>query len=82
MRVVPQRARGGRGVRVLTPILESIGGAWQVLRLFWLMRFRFGGAYWRWRMQTAFGRGRPGRAEMARASMAYARWMHRMRRGG
>jgi hypothetical protein len=66
----------------LTWFINTVGGLWQMLRLFALMRLRFGGGYWQWRMQTAFGRGRPGRGEMMRAGLLYARWMHRMRSGG
>ena len=80
MRVVPDGARR-RGGEHVTRLLGFIGGLWQLLRLFALMRFRFGGAYWQWRMQTAFGRGRPPRGEMLHAALAYARWMHRMRVG-
>lgn len=82
--MVSQRSRGSSGVSALTWLLNTVGGLWQILRLFALMRFRFGGGYWQWRMQTAFGRGRPrgGRREMVRAGVAYARWMHRMRCGG
>lgn len=65
----------------MTWLRETIGGLWQMLRLFALMRFRFSGPYWGWRMQTAFGRGRPGKREMLHGVMAYARWMHRMRAG-
>ena len=64
----------------MTRLLSAIAGLWQLLRLFILMRFRFRGDYWRWRMHTAFGRGRPPRREMLRAALAYGCWMRQMRR--
>ncbi len=62
---------------------DTIGGLYQLARLAVLTRFRFRGPYWRWRMETAFGGGRPSsRMETIRAVLAYGRWMHRTRRGG
>ncbi|HLO40642.1 MAG TPA: hypothetical protein VK176_06430 [Phycisphaerales bacterium] len=64
-------------------LLDTLGGLWELLRLGWITRFRFKGAYWSWRIHTAFGRGMPtSRWETLHAVIAYARWMHRMRRGG
>lgn len=63
-------------------LCDTAGGLYQLLRLAVVSRFRFGGPYWQWRLQTAFGRGYPeGRLELARSVLAYARWVHRMRRG-
>jgi hypothetical protein len=63
-------------------LLDTLGGVWELFRLGCLSRFRFSGAYWTWRMHTAFGRGHPPRPEMRHAVLEYARWMFRMRRGG
>ena len=42
---------------------------------------RFGGRYWRWRMETAMGTGaRPGLVSRVRAALAYGLWVDRMRR--
>lgn len=61
-------------------ILETIGGLYELLRLGLLTRFRFRGAYWQWRLHTAFGRGYPAsRSELIRSVVAYGRWVHRMR---
>ncbi|MCC6322171.1 MAG: hypothetical protein IT438_12130 [Phycisphaerales bacterium] len=54
---------------------------YELARLAVLTRFRFGGAYWAWRMQTAFGRGKPAsRWAMMSSILDYGRWMHRTRR--
>ena len=61
--------------------LETIGGLYQLARLALLTRCRFGGAYWQWRLHTAFGRGYPeSRWELVWSVLAYGRWIHRMRR--
>ncbi len=63
-------------------LLDTIGGIWELARLGWITGFRFRGPYWQWRMHTAFGRGMPAtRGELVRSVLAYARWVHRMRRG-
>lgn len=62
--------------------LETLGGLYQLARLGVLSRFRFSGAYWTWRMHTAFGQGMPPRPELISSVLDYARWTHRMRRGG
>lgn len=63
-------------------VIDGIGGLYELARLAVLSRFRFGGAYWQWRLHTAFGRGYPAsRVELARAVLAYGRWMYRTRRG-
>jgi hypothetical protein len=61
-------------------LVETLGGLWQLFRLAILSRFRFGGAYWKWRRHTAFGRGVPPRGEMVHGIIEYGRWMHRMRK--
>ncbi|MCC5823684.1 MAG: hypothetical protein LAT64_10875 [Phycisphaerales bacterium] len=46
-------------------------------------RFRVGGAYWRWRMHTAFPGGRPaegGRMALVRLALEYGAWAWRTRR--
>ncbi len=67
---------------MLQGLIDSLGGLWELARLAAMSRFRFGGPYWEWRLHTAFGKGYPSsRVEMARAVLAYGRWMYRMRRG-
>jgi hypothetical protein len=62
-------------------LLETFGGLYELARLACISRFRFKGAYWSWRMHTAFGRGYPrSRAELVRAVLAYGRWVWRTRR--
>jgi len=63
-------------------LLDTLGGLYQLARLGVITRFRFRGAYWQWRLHTAFGRGYPSRGEQWRSVLDYARWMHRMKRGG
>jgi hypothetical protein len=61
--------------------LDNLAGVWQLLRLAALSRFRFKGAYWTWRMQTAFGRGMPAtRRQLIDSILEYGRWVARMRR--
>lgn len=62
--------------------LDTLGAIYELLRLGFLTRFRLRGAYWQWRMDTAFGRGMPrSRLELLRSVLDYGRWAHRMRRG-
>lgn len=62
-------------------VLDTLGGLYELARLGVITGFRFRGAYWDWRLHTAFGRGYPAsRAELVRSVLAYARWVHRMRR--
>lgn len=61
-------------------MMETIGGLWALLALGFRTRFRFRGAYWRWRMETAFGNGEPDPAAKRHAALDYGRWMHRMKR--
>lgn len=61
--------------------MDWIGGVYELARLGVITRGRFKGAYWHWRLHTAFGRGYPARGETIRAVLAYGRWVYRMRRG-
>ena len=64
-------------------VLDFFGAMYELARLAVLSGFRFRGAYWRWRLETAFGQGYPrSRGELIRAVLAYGRWVRRMRRGG
>ena len=74
------------GLRVLFATMGRLVGTfwsiYELLRLGVLMRFGFGGGYWRWRMETAFGRGYPASWwELVRSVVEYGRWMHEMRTG-
>jgi hypothetical protein len=82
--VVQAERRGQRVIaRILRTLGELVGGAWALALLALRSGLRFRGAYWTWRMQTAFGRGMPAsRAELLRGLIEYARWMHRVRRMG
>lgn len=61
-------------------LLNTLGGLYQLLRLGVITRFRFRGAYWQWRLHTAFGKGYPAtKGELIRSILDYGRWMHRMR---
>jgi len=63
--------------------LDTLGGLWQLALLAGKTRFRLTGAYWRWRMETAFGsdhRRWPPRRQRIQAILDYARWLHRMKR--
>lgn len=63
-------------------ICDTLGGLYELARLGIITRFRFRGAYWSWRLHTAFGRGYPAsRSETLAAILAYGRWVYRMRRG-
>jgi len=70
------------GGDVLRGVCDTIGGVFQLIRLGVISGFRFRGAYWTWRLHTAFGRGYPPKGELVRSVLAYGRWVHRMRRGG
>jgi hypothetical protein len=62
---------------------ELTCGVWELARLLAASRFRLGGAYWRWRRETAFGSDparRPPLRERVRQIVAYGVWVHRMRR--
>jgi len=63
-------------------VIEQFGAAYELARLGAISRFRFKGAYWQWRYETAFGRGEPEtRAALVASLWHYARWVYRMRRG-
>jgi len=65
---------------MIRDLFAALGGLWELLRLGLVTRFRFGGAYWQWRLHTAFGRGYPtSRWELWRSVLAYGRWVWRMR---
>jgi hypothetical protein len=81
--VQARNGRVGAGLTGVRPVLDTLGGLYELARLAFISRFRFRGPYWSWRMHTAFGRGYPSsRWELFRAVLAYGRWMRRMRRGG
>ncbi len=64
-------------------LLDTFGGLWALLCLGVQTRFRFGGPYWQWRLDTAFGADpdhRPPKRQMIRATLMYGRWLYRMRR--
>lgn len=62
---------------------ETAGGLVLLARLGLVTRFRLRGAYWRWRTDTAFGRGWPtGRWARLHAIIDYTRWLWRMHRLG
>lgn len=62
---------------------DVIGGLYELARLGVRSRFRFRGAYWQWRLHTAFGRGYPeSRLELLAALLRYGAWMRRMKRIG
>lgn len=63
--------------------IETLAGCYELARLAALSRFRLRGRYWSWRMETAFGRGKPGnRSETLKAALDYGRWMARTRKLG
>jgi hypothetical protein len=59
--------------------MSTLLGCIACLGLLARSRFRLRGKYWQWRWETAFGRGAPDRQEMVKATLEYARWVHRMR---
>ena len=62
-------------------IAANLGALYELGRLGVITRFRFRGPYWRWRLHTAFGRGRPAsKGELVRSILAYGRWVREMRR--
>ena len=77
--------RSGFFSRVIALGAGAAGIFWafyELVRLALVMRMRFGGAYWRWRMETAFGRGLPrSRWELMRSLVEYGRWVHEVRCG-
>lgn len=65
---------------MLRDLVTLPGSLYELARLGVLTRFRFKGAYWRWRLHTAYGRGYPERRTLVRATIEYGRWVRRMRR--
>ncbi|MCA9299432.1 MAG: hypothetical protein KDA28_10215 [Phycisphaerales bacterium] len=61
-------------------IVETILGLLALAGMGLRSRFRLKGAYWTWRLHTAFGHERPERGVMLHSVLSYARWVHRMRR--
>lgn len=64
---------------MLRDIVTLPGSLYELARLGVLTRFRFKGAYWQWRLHTAYGRGYPQRRALVRATIEYGRWVRRMR---
>ncbi len=61
--------------------IDTIGGICELARLALITRFRFKGPYWRWRLETAFGRGLPeSRSELLKSLLHYGAWCYRIRR--
>lgn len=63
--------------------MHALRGAWNLFLLGCKTRFRLGGSYWKWRMETAFGVDRakwPSAAERRRAALDYGAWAGTMRR--
>ena len=64
--------------------IDTMGGLCVLLVLAARSGFRLRGPYWRWRAETAFGPDRakwpPTRQRLA-ATLAYGRWVYRMKRG-
>jgi hypothetical protein len=65
----------------MTVVLDFLGALYELARLAILTRGRLRGAYWSWRLHTAFGRGYPpSKAETLKSFLDYGRWVYRMRR--
>lgn len=65
----------------MSRLVSLFAGLWQLARLLALSRGRLRGKYWRWRQETAFGRGMPaGRRESLKATLDYGRWIARVRK--
>lgn len=63
-------------------VCETLGALWVLLTLLVASKGRVRGAYWDWRMQTAFPGGEHphGLWGAMREGMGYARWAWRIRR--
>jgi len=61
-------------------VIDTLGGLYELARLAVISRFRFRGAYWTWRMHTAFGRGKPPLPQLLSSVLDYGRWAYRTRR--
>ena len=72
------------GLKVLIRnIVQTLGGLWELGWLAVKTRFRLRGQYWQWRQETAFGDDPSpslSRWERLRATLAYGRWVYRMKR--
>lgn len=69
-------------MRAIWWVVDTLGGLYELARLAVISRFNMRGAYWRWRLETAFGQGYPEtRRELIHAVLEYGRWVRRMRRG-
>jgi hypothetical protein len=70
-------------IELLDWLRRRVIAAVSALRLGFATGFRLRGAYWRWRLETAFGTD-PGRMPDARerreAMVDYLVWTHRMRK--
>ena len=66
---------------MFSAIVEFFGTIYELGRLGVISGFRFRGAYWAWRLHTAFGRGYPAsRWETLKSVWDYGRWVYRTRR--
>lgn len=64
-------------------MLRLCTAAIELLRLGWKTRFRRNGAYWSWRMETAFGhdpKRMPDAGARREAIVDYANWVASMRK--
>ncbi|MCA9278642.1 MAG: hypothetical protein H6815_10665 [Phycisphaeraceae bacterium] len=65
----------------MTRLWSLVMGCFMLLGLLVRTGFRTRGPYWRWRIDTAFGRGMPeSRRERIHTTLDYGAWMWRMRR--
>jgi len=62
-------------------VVLPLAACWELLRLGFITRFKFDGPYWRWRTNTAFGRGMPegGRLGLYKSVLDYGKWVHQQR---
>ena len=67
---------------MLAKLIDTIGALWVLLTLFVRSRGRIRGAYWRWRLSTAFPDGAhpKGKGATVRSALEYAAWAWRIRR--
>jgi len=82
-----QRRRGTRGVgspmALIRATLDTVFGLGHVLVIGARSGFRASSPYLGWRSNTAFGASPPASViSRLEALLAYARWTHRIRRGG
>ena len=72
--------RAAPRISLSNAMIQSLLG---LLSLGFATRFRVGGAYWKWRKETAFGVDEskwPSAADRRHAMLDYARWAWRMRK--